>query len=99
MSNDVIDLPQETINFTLRSEINKNTGKTGYLVTTDKNPYIMVWRETKLEAVAIAMTRYLERLDEIENPRPKDETAKPKLEPHTGLTIAGNLKLIDSDKV
>lgn len=73
MSNNIIDLPQETINFTIRSEINKNTGQTGYLVTTDKNPYIMVWRETKLEAVAIAMTRYLERLSEIENPKPKLE--------------------------
>jgi hypothetical protein len=56
-----------TINFKIRKGYapNQTTKVDGFIVTTDKNPYIMIWRETEYEAVIIAFTRYLERLTEI----------------------------------
>ena len=40
----------------------------GFVVRTEKNPYVLIGRPTKFEAVCVAFTRYLERLNEIENP-------------------------------
>ena len=40
----------------------------GFVITTSKNPYLLIGRPTKFEAVCVAFTKYLERLNEIENP-------------------------------
>ena len=74
--NETVDTNDEvvgTINFKIRKGVapNQTTKVNGYIVTTDKNPYIMIWRETYYEAVIVAFTRYLERLTEIEAAKTK----------------------------
>ena len=57
------EIIEETINFTL-TKLPENEG---WLIKTENNPYVMVGRLKKLDAVKIAFKRYLERLSEIEN--------------------------------
>lgn len=57
------EIIEETINFTL-TKLPENDG---WIVKTNKNPYVMVGKSQKLDAVTTAFKRYLERLTEIEN--------------------------------
>ena len=45
-----------------------------YVVKTEKNPYLLIGRPKKYDAILTAFTKYLERLNEIEHPELKTAT-------------------------